>query len=246
MTTRNDWADYLDPEQDNPQLPAHDRERLDRIGEVLADSATWDGPPRHLRDRLLAQARAEAAATGPAQAPNPAGPVEAPRATEPVPARSETELEARRRRRSHSAGPRRARWWVPALATAAAGIALAVLLWPQAATLPTHQLSGTALAPNATAAATLETKSAGIAITLNITGLGPAGPGNYYAAWMRGPQGTVPLGSFHWKVGGIPIDLWSGVDPNLYPELFVTLQRESDGPEPSDQVVLTGQVNGSG
>ena len=129
------------------------------------------------------------------------------------------------------------------MAVAAAGALVAVLAWPRPATT-TVAMSGTALAPAASATAVLEPRSAGVAITLQIKGLVAAPPGMYYAAWMQGAAGTVPVGTFHWHKGGIPIELWSGVTGEQYPDLFVTLQREGQPATPSADVVLRGHLGG--
>lgn len=55
----------------------------------------------------------------------------------------------------------------------------------------------------------------------------------------------VGIGSFHWREGGIPIELWSGVDTDRYPILVVTLQDEGDPLTPSDQVAMTARVDGA-
>jgi hypothetical protein len=136
----------------------------------------------------------------------------------------------------------RATWWLSIAGVAAAAALVAVLAWPR--TPPTGPITTFALAgPTATATADLENKSAGMAITLHIKGLKPAPPGDYYAAWLHGSAGYVPVGTFHWHKGGIPINLWSGVTSDRYPELIVTLQREGQPPLPSlTTVVLTGHV----
>ena len=154
------------------------------------------------------------------------------------------EVTAQQRERAVPARPparrSRASWLVAAAAVAAIVVGGAVI-WPRNEPVG-FTMTGTALAPRAHAEAELEPKSAGVAIRLNITGLKAAPPGTFYAAWLRGSTGVVPVGTFHWRKGGIPIDLWSGVGTDRYPELFVTLQREGAPPEPSDQVVLDGRA----
>ncbi|MFN0280541.1 MAG: anti-sigma factor domain-containing protein [Kineosporiaceae bacterium] len=228
MNRPDDWADHLDPGVDDPGLGAAERERLDVVAALLRDDATWDEPPPALRASLLAAARAQAReGTGPA--PVRPGPADT---RHRGPYATVTPLSRRRA----------TRWWVAVSGVAAAAALVAVLAWPreQPATLA---LSGTAFAPAATAAVRLEPKPAGLAIHLQVSGL-PAAPENaYYAAWLRGPRGTVPIGSFHWREKVNPIDLWSGVLVEAYPELFVTLQREGEPAEPSADVVLTGRVD---
>jgi hypothetical protein len=106
-------------------------------------------------------------------------------------------------------------------------------------------LAGTDLAPGARAEATRRRTSSGCAVTLRIEGLDPAPPGSYYQAWVRGPRGAVPIGTFHLRdVSGVhegddePIALWSGVDPAAYPEITVTLEPEDGDPASSGRTVL--------
>ncbi len=225
MNRPEEWADYLDPASPDPELSDAERAGLDRVAVTLADSAVWSEPPAELRAALLAQVEAEAAQ------PRRLGPTTPSHrdgaAAAPGPARS-----ARARRRT---------WYASAVAVAAAGALVAVLAWPRPATT-TFAMSGTTLAPAASATAVLEPRSAGVAITLQIKGLVAAPPGTYYAAWMRGDTGTVPVGTFHWHKGGIPIELWSGVTADRYPDLFVTLQQEGQPATPSADVVLRGHV----
>ena len=150
------------------------------------------------------------------------------------------QVTAQQRERTAPARRGRASWLVAAAAVAAI-VAGGAVFWPRSEPAG-FTMTGTGLAPRASAVAELEPKSAGVAIRLNITGLKAAPPGTFYAAWLRGPTGVVPVGTFHWRKGGIPIDLWSGVGTDRYPELFVTLQREGAPPEPSDQVVLDGRA----
>jgi hypothetical protein len=106
-----------------------------------------------------------------------------------------------------------------------------------------HQFvaAGTDLAPDASAVAAVVERQAGIVIELDISGLPPARSGTYYQGWVRGPDGLVPLGTFHLRSSDT-VYLWSGVDLDAYPRFVVTLQEEGGGPEQSDQVVLVGDV----
>jgi hypothetical protein len=147
---------------------------------------------------------------------------------------------ARRRAERRWSG-RRTGWIAGAVATAAAAVVAVVLLWPSS-NLRSYPISGTAAQPGASAVVTLDPKPAGVDISIEITGLPPSTEDTYYAAWLRGPQGTVPVGSFHWKKAANPISLWSGVEADRYPTFFITRQREGDPPTPSADVVLQGQV----
>jgi hypothetical protein len=264
MTRPDDWADYLDPEVDDPELTPAERAALDRIAGVLADEGTWGEPPAGLRSSLLERAAHEAATRSvdggagslasvvtppvtPAVTPgvtpgvtSPATPAAAP--TIPQAPSNVPYAPSATPRRIGSARARRS-WWLSAAGVAAAALLIGVVAWPHPQTT-TFAMAGTALAPKASAVAELEPRSAGVAIRLEIKGLTAAPPGAYYAAWLKGPTGVVPVGTFHWHKGGIPIDLWSGVGSDAYPQLFVTLQREGQPPDPSNQVVLTGHVAG--
>lgn len=269
MTRPDDWADYLDPEVDDPELTPAERAALDRIAGVLADKRTWGEPPAGLRSSLLERAAQEAATrsvdggagslasvvappvtpavmppAGPAAAPPDAEQTTPPDAAQIAPGApsSVPYAPSATPRRIGSARARRT-WWLSAAGVAAAALLIGVLAWPHPQTT-TFAMAGTALAPKASAVAELEPRSAGVAIRLEIKGLTAAPPGSYYAAWLKGPTGVVPVGTFHWHKGGIPIDLWSGVGSDAYPELFVTLQREGQPPDPSTQVVLRGHAAG--
>ncbi|MDQ0370886.1 hypothetical protein J2S42_007555 [Catenuloplanes indicus] len=80
-------------------------------------------------------------------------------------------------------------------------------------------------------------------MVLEPDGLPAAAAGSYYTAWLRGPDGTVvPPGSFHERRTGIPVFLWSAVEPAASPEFVVTLQSENDQPSPDGPVVLTARL----
>ena len=124
---------------------------------------------------------------------------------------------------------------------AAVAAVLAITLWPGSS--PTrYPVAGTALEPAATATVTVDPRPAGVAITVHIKGLPPSTADTHYAVWLRGAAGTVPVGSFHWRKSGEPVDLWSGVDPSRYPTFFVTRQHEGAPPTPSTETVLQGTL----
>ncbi|HEY6794687.1 MAG TPA: hypothetical protein VI248_08390 [Kineosporiaceae bacterium] len=246
MTRSEDWADYLDPAEPSPALPPQQRGPLDRVTSALATEAVWSQPPAGLRTRLLETAAAEAAnATRempirPPARPTSGAPVPAP---VPAPVTSTGTAPDAVPPRVPLRRPTRRRWILAAAGVAAAAALIATLAWPRSQAV-TFAMSGTALAPGASARAELEPKKAGLAITLQITGLAPAPAGEYYAAWLSGPRGIVPVGTFHWRQGGVPINLWSGVGTDLYRQLFVTLQHEGRPPTPTSEVVLTGTAPG--
>jgi hypothetical protein len=138
-------------------------------------------------------------------------------------------------------------WAVPMAAAAAAVFTLAVIgvqqvLEPDAPAGVTYSASGTPLAPDASGKVTVAKAAAGFSVVIDVKQLPAAAPGSYYIAWLRGPDGVVPLGSFHARQIAKPITLWSGVDPALYPTFSVTLQREGAPPTPSGVTVLRGQL----
>lgn len=106
-------------------------------------------------------------------------------------------------------------------------------------------LSGTELAPQATATGTVRDTPSGVAISLDVAGLAPAPTGFYYQAWVKGPAGLVAIGTFHNRApDDEPIDLWSGVERTAYPDITVTLEPEDGDPGSSGQRVLVGSLGG--
>ncbi|MFV1990553.1 MAG: anti-sigma factor [Acidimicrobiales bacterium] len=104
---------------------------------------------------------------------------------------------------------------------------------------------GTELAPGASATAGIKATSAGLRISLDVSGLDPAPEGTYYQAWIRNEDGgAVTAGTFHMRGGDDEIDLWTGVLMGEYPIITVTLQQEGEGPASSGVVVLKGRVGG--
>jgi Anti-sigma-K factor rskA len=210
----------------------------------LRQESTWTGPPAGLRASILAtvvQARAEHEAP-PAEVTSIA-PVEEALAVEETPAETSQldEVRARRARRS------RAIWGLAAVAAVAAAFAAGVLTTDGAST-PTqppgrqYLAAGSSLDPSASATVTVAKGGAGFSVQLDLHNLPPAAPGSYYAAWLRGPEGLVSIGTFHGRRTGPPFKLWSGVDPARYPQFVVTLQSEGGPTGPSDRVMLRGTL----
>lgn len=98
-------------------------------------------------------------------------------------------------------------------------------------------LHATGLAPAANATADLRDMPGGLRIQLDVHGLGRAPRGYFYQAWLKGPRGAVPIGTFH--TGTQDIVLWSGVPLDRYPTMTVTLEREDGNPASSGRVLLT-------
>lgn len=176
--------------------------------------------------------------SAPAPVPQPAVEVVAPKAGPSAP--------------SALAGWWRPRWQRLAWAVPAAGLAAAIftagVLVTERALAPGEPAgeqftaTGTALAVGATATVTISASGSGFVVVVEATGLPAAAPGSYYAAWLHGPRGVVPLGSFHEHQSGGPVRLWSGVDPANYGTFVVTLQAEGDPPTPSNLVVMTAAL----
>ena len=189
-----------------------DQSGLEKIKSLLADESTWVEPPVGLEDRIVAATRAD-------------------------------QLSARRAERV-----RRTRWpsrtvWLAAAACVASGLigAGAVKFVDRQPSFPQHvALAGTALAPQASAVAHIRTTPLGLEIRLDVTGLPTTRPGHFYQAWLKGPSGLVPIGTFH--TGNGEIILWSGVALDTHPTLTVTFQADNGNAASSGQRVLVGTL----
>ncbi|MDP9795167.1 hypothetical protein J2S43_003679 [Catenuloplanes nepalensis] len=140
-------------------------------------------------------------------------------------------------------------WALPLAAlAAAAALTAGVLVVDRVLTPPNPFLEGgtefaATGANGATGTVRLVPTGTGTGVVLEPENLPAAAAGSYYVAWLRGPDGAVvPLGSFHERRTGIPIFLWSAVEPSDYPEFVVTLQSENDQPTPDGPVVLTARL----
>jgi hypothetical protein len=102
-------------------------------------------------------------------------------------------------------------------------------------------LAATGLQPAAAAGGRIDETPNGTWIRLEVASLAPAGPGEYYEAWLADGAEIVSAGTFHMRGEPAPVVLWAGVSPAAYPELIVTLQAEGEW-TPSDRVVLRGKV----
>ncbi len=102
------------------------------------------------------------------------------------------------------------------------------------------ELAGSELVPEASAEATVQPQADGVRIVLQVTGLPPAPPGSFYAAWVvkEEPRTRIPIGSFHLRGGGSDqIELWSGVSTDGYPVISVTRQSEADPAGPGEPML---------
>jgi Anti-sigma-K factor rskA len=216
----DDFAEFLDSGRRRPGGDdAAPGDTSVRFRDLLADDAVWAEPSPRGADDLLAAIQAESRDT-------------AVTAARPSPPRAG--VSAHRR----------------LILSAAAGLvilagALGVLLRAGGdGDGRSVEVAGTELAPEASAVARVEETGSGVAIELDVSGLPPAEPGTYYQAWMKGPDGLVTVGTFHLRGGDDSVELWSGVPPDRYPTLTVTLQQEGAGQESSGRLVLSGDIGG--
>ena len=103
------------------------------------------------------------------------------------------------------------------------------------------QLTATASASSAGASAAITKTDAGFRVELDAHGLRALSTGQYYQAWLKNAAGTlVPIGTFSSSDG--KVTLWSGVSPEQFPTMTVTVES-ADGNQASSGVrVLAGRV----
>jgi len=194
--------------------PEGETDHLDLIRNLLDQESTWVEPPPEVVDALMASI----GEGEPAQAP-----VAKPR--------------------------RRVNWTAIAAVLGLTAILVAMLLGPLSGTpQPVPEaivaLTGTELAPTLEGSAAVRPTGSGWWIRLDVTGLPPAPEGSYYQGWVGNQANAVSIGTFHMRDGEDPVVLWSGVSLIDYPSLFVTLQDEGMGTQPSDRVMVTGAIEG--
>ena len=190
---------------------------LPLLAALLADKAMWADPSRGLERRVI-QAIADEPTT--AAVPNV------------------VELH----RRSHT------RWRTRVMASAAAAtVAIAAVVASVMAASGgsspafTANLAETGLVPGAHASAEIAHTSGGFRITLDASGLERQPDGSYYEAWLKNTDGTlVPIGTF--SSSDEYITLWSGVSPETFTTLTVTMERSDNVQASSGHVVLRGEV----
>jgi hypothetical protein len=187
---------------------------LDEIKGLLGDEAMWVEPPADLEDRVVAAALGD-------------------------------ELSHRRARRD---APRARRGIGRPIWLAAAACVVGALLGAgvvKALDRPTHfqqqvALAGTLHAPQASAVAKVRANALGLEIRLDVTGLPTTPAGSFYEAWVKGPNGLVPIGTFH--TGNGVIMLWSGVPLSTHPTFTVTIQKDDGNSTSSGIQVLVGTL----
>jgi hypothetical protein len=104
----------------------------------------------------------------------------------------------------------------------------------------TVALAGTPRAPQASGTARVRTRANGLEIQMTLHGLPRAPAGMYYEAWVKGPDGLVPIGTFH--TGDGVVTLWSGVSLDSHPTFTVTLQPDNGNAASTGQQVLIGHL----
>jgi hypothetical protein len=104
-------------------------------------------------------------------------------------------------------------------------------------------LGPTELVPGASGSAKVRALQSGLEIRLDATGLPRRDGGKFYEAWLKGPKGLVPIGTFHEATN---VTLWAGVSLEDFPTLTVT-EEEADGDQASSgRKVLLGSVTKPG
>jgi len=200
---------------------------LDDLRALLADPSAWAEPGPDLEDSVTAAVIRAAASATPGRSV-PAG------VTQPHRGRRPLVASAPRSRRPRIA-------WLAGLAAAAAAAVIAVVVTVGGGSNATQfqaALSGTALAPGASAQVTLTQTQDGWRITLQGHGLPRLDNGYYYEAWLKNPAGIlVPVGTFNQPDN---VTLWAGVPPTQYPTITITRQRADGNPASSGQRVLVG------
>jgi hypothetical protein len=188
---------------------------LELLDDLLADRSTWIEPPPDLED-VVVWAVAEAAAG----------------ATAPISTASRT---PRRHRRA-------ATLFAVAAALVAALVVGAVVFRGTSSNADyAGDLQATGLAPGAHASAAITRTAAGFRVRLDARGLPRLGPGEVYEAWLKDASGTlVPIGTF--SSSNDRVTLWSGVSPDDFPTLTITIEPIDNNQASSGQRVLMGDV----
>jgi hypothetical protein len=147
---------------------------------------------------------------------------------------------------AEAASPARRRPW----RAAAAGMAAAAAATVVALVVGTGggggadyagELAATTLAPGATASVELDRTEAGFRIELDADGLPELADGEHYQAWLKDPAGTVvAVGTF--SSDDERVTLWSGVSPERFSQLTVTIEAADGDPASSGRLVLAGSV----
>lgn len=105
-------------------------------------------------------------------------------------------------------------------------------------------MAGTDLAPTARGTAQIRETPSGWYVRLELSGLPPAPADAYYEGWLWRDDEGVSIGTFHMRDGSDAVALWSGVSPEDFPALRITLQTLGEGPASSDRVLMRGHLEG--
>lgn len=149
---------------------------------------------------------------------------------------------------AREAEPSRTRRRGPLVAAAAVGVAAVAILIAGLLGVfssPAEQviaIEGTDIQPAASGEAEIRETDAGWWIRLHVNDLPAAEQGTYYEGWVWNDDGQgVSIGTFHLRGDQESVVLWSGVDPDDYPAIWVTLEDEDGDPSASDRIVMWGR-----
>jgi Anti-sigma-K factor rskA, C-terminal len=79
-------------------------------------------------------------------------------------------------------------------------------------------------------------------VTVDAHGLPPLAGAEYYQAWLKDDAGVrVPIGTF--TSSDDHVTMWSGVSPESFSTMWVTVETTDDSSGPSSDVVLVGPVH---
>ena len=231
---------------------------LDAVRAVLADEATWAEPRDGLENDILASILAEPA---PRAGSRRRHLVRRPRPRlRPPPRRRLADARARRGRSVA----------VVASIVAAAAVVLAIVGFASRPSSPKDEsangpvgtssvstprppvtigpgvqadLQATDLLPGAAGTVRLDETDSGVWIRLDASGLPRRDNGVFYQAWVKTPQGLVPIGTFH---TGDDVVLWSGIGIDDTDAVTVTLEENDGNQESSGQRVLVATIPHTG
>ena len=192
------------------------------LADLLGDQQTWAEPDDALENAVMRAVEGAAPAAD----------------DTPV---TSTRVASRRARVSR----RRRRLTLGAVSAAAAIAAISgALIVTEAGTSAdfTAKLSATAAAPTARASADITRTKAGFRVELDARGLPKLPAGEFYQAWLKNAEGTlVPIGTF--SSSGGKVTLWSGVSPEEFRAISVTIEPADGNQASSGRKVLSGDVH---
>jgi hypothetical protein len=102
-------------------------------------------------------------------------------------------------------------------------------------------LRATELAPAARGEGEITHNRAGFRIEMYAHDLPMLHAGEYYQAWLKNASGTaVPIGTF--SSSDDHVTFWSGVSPDVFPTMTVTIEATDNNQATSGRTVLVGPV----